>query len=1525
MAHKFQAMWDATAESFREQTGQSIKKDPPTTFEDCIKAIEERQQLSIKQEPEEKSKIEAAKTHVLHVIEYLKVFGGIASQAADAAFPASSLCFNAILFLLDIPTDIHDFHIAVKGLFETIGPTLNHFKMYDEMEEFDNLDSGLLLTIHQLMICFVDICKLSVKLRQSKSFREKLKTKTKLVLLKDDSGIQELLNRLESLSKDHSRQQGTQILILASDSNSRLRKFLDRTSLVEKAVLETQVNVTRLNDSNERREIKESSRDSLKMIKEKLGIDDEVTSSARLCEKLWKASVSGTGDWIRHLPEYSNWAPGINSQESSVLFLSGGPSTGKSILTSIILHRLKEEAEGSYQPASGRLPRILTGSYFFSTEKSGAGKDGEDIKPLHTAIKSMAYQLAEQDPVFETALSQTCNRKGVNNGFLRDINCKKLWELLGIGSPKGHATHYLLFDGLADLESHATEAVNELMEIIGSMDQTKSSVRILVSMRPEIPKPLSSQHLEIVMESHNEDDLRVYIDDRLKKMDILQEPNEVSTRVKKKVLGLSAQVKGNYYNVNAALERVFKIANDDGTENEVDMVLEASREGHNTMFQSQIAELELALSAQEICELNELLIWTIFIKRINVTVDILKAALFLRFRKHPIQPLEKKLRAKYSKVLSVTDNKVVEVVDGMREFLIKPRLEPRRIDETPRFSATITITKGDRTNVQSFLWQLMHKINTYDLVPEDSETRKPTKESIQVNEFDAHLTIVRRILQLIDEDPNPNTEALGKYALCFLPDHLSDLKNAEVAGPDSLKPSEKREIGNGLYKLFSHPNNIEKHWKSCGWVVWYGTKEEIAIFLSWLADESVTGHLGYRDRIWLKDTVAKHKTPARPLLSDLMNMLARRWLQDSSWEAPTVFWWLERYLTMVGLNDNNNNPNGVGDAPGNDTTSGPGSREMTVAEVENWCQREFFKGIEPGSLWYERLGSTYHGRREIDRAADSYRKAIDLHSQNPLCFERLAEYLGTTLDGLYGIRGAITEAEKTAKSIEKDESPDKGMLIDIYLRLADLHYRLGQQQPAIEYTDKVLNLEPDQVEVQYRLLRICLLNSSRETYAKFWRRLTRNPEDQHKTGSLTAILQQLTSDENSEDLIMNWFSLMEAGDFQTFLDETAIAIDIVQRQGQSDVKAQLLLYEGIARHYSKDTGTLTGTDIDSWNQCLEQYTVSTRYLPQLQASTLISAHHFDRFRAEENFASKEKHIQRLRELALKNSPFVISATKAYLASAYRFKNVEQAKEVLRGSMSSALDMLSDDEIENDLAGYSHVAQIALSCGDELNALSAYSQFLGSPPGNDPLGWVLDFDLESARAASRDLQVAIKAKFPDLPIFAKQLEFALEHIDSKILSAQNSNDTGNVSNTKGLEEVRSRLRRLVECRTQFRNVYVCDGPCGRLWDFENPIFVCKYCCEVTFCPECLEKLKRGNERIFSFGGIVCKKDHDWLYLPKREKKEWMECLMGNVRVGGRLENGVRKDGKLVTVSEWLDTVKREWGWGSEDIKMDSGDA
>ena len=83
MARKFDVMWQAAAADFSRQTGKSIQKSPPTTLDDCLIAIRQSQQISATEEPEEDTRLEKFKNGGLCVIECLKVFGGIASQAAD--------------------------------------------------------------------------------------------------------------------------------------------------------------------------------------------------------------------------------------------------------------------------------------------------------------------------------------------------------------------------------------------------------------------------------------------------------------------------------------------------------------------------------------------------------------------------------------------------------------------------------------------------------------------------------------------------------------------------------------------------------------------------------------------------------------------------------------------------------------------------------------------------------------------------------------------------------------------------------------------------------------------------------------------------------------------------------------------------------------------------------------------------------------------------------------------------------------------------------------------------------------------------------------------------------------------------------------------------------------------------------------------------------------------------------------------------------------------------------------------------
>ncbi|KAI5867221.1 hypothetical protein GGS23DRAFT_547379 [Durotheca rogersii] len=71
------------------------------------------------------------------------------------------------------------------------------------------------------------------------------------------------------------------------------------------------------------------------------------------------------------------------------------------------------------------------------------------------------------------------------------------------------------------------------MDTIRDMDRTKPSVRVLVSMRPDSLEPRPHfRHLEINVEQHNGSDLRGYVDDTLKKMDILQGSDEDSRPIK---------------------------------------------------------------------------------------------------------------------------------------------------------------------------------------------------------------------------------------------------------------------------------------------------------------------------------------------------------------------------------------------------------------------------------------------------------------------------------------------------------------------------------------------------------------------------------------------------------------------------------------------------------------------------------------------------------------------------------------------------------------------------------------------------------------------------------------------------------------------------------------------------------------------------------------------------------------------------------------------------------------------------------
>ena len=313
-------------------------------------------------------------------------------------------------------------------------------------------------------------------------------------------------------------------------------------------------------------------------------------------------------------------------------------------------------------------------------------------------------------------------------------------------------------------------------------------------------------------------------------------------------------------------------------------------------------ELSESLSAKEIEEVNELLIWVIYGFE-WLFIDELEAGLFLRFEKTSLQPLEKKLRGKYAKLFSnpdygvAVDEDTAEVVKFIRSTTRTTE------DSAPKISATITITNADMRTVQSFLWSLNEKAMIEKFVFDNSAALTTFKGKIQVNEFDAHLVIVKQAFKMFSLEPDDRTSALTQYLLDRLPDHLDKLHDA--SGMDELMPSEKREIGKGVFNLVADGEVIEKFWlhrknnrDTVSTVNWVVDRSRAEPFWKWLEDPEAIRALGKKDREWVKQRRAE-SDPNRALLRPSTVVVANNWLRGRTWDVSQAFAWIRAFLLIV--------------------------------------------------------------------------------------------------------------------------------------------------------------------------------------------------------------------------------------------------------------------------------------------------------------------------------------------------------------------------------------------------------------------------------------------------------------------------------------------------------------------------------------------------------------------------------------------------------------------------------------------------
>lgn len=274
--------------------------------------------------------------------------------------------------------------------------------------------------------------------------------------------------------------------------------------------------------------------------------------------------------------------------------------------------RLEEQKGGTY-----------VAHHFFP---ASARKSEDRNNPVHLALKYLAFQIARVDPTLQKTLAKACETPGSFRSSA-ESELSKLWEEMKIGQSGSTATYYFVLDGIENLIEKDAKTLLTFVFGFQRDQQPGKAVRLLLSGTAN----LFAEHQdrdgerEIRMDIENPQDMRIIIQRKLSRHGMLQnaKPNVQEQTAKDMILeDLPGKSKGSYSSLELELNKVIKQFSRRTAIEDLEKMLKSPTNSRG----EAIRDLERALTADDIAELNELLKWVVY-GTVSLTIDELEAAM----------------------------------------------------------------------------------------------------------------------------------------------------------------------------------------------------------------------------------------------------------------------------------------------------------------------------------------------------------------------------------------------------------------------------------------------------------------------------------------------------------------------------------------------------------------------------------------------------------------------------------------------------------------------------------------------------------------------------------------------------------------------------------------------------------------------------------------------------------------------------------------------------------------------------------
>jgi hypothetical protein len=782
-------------------------------------------------------------------------------------FAPSTLCFNAISYLIETGAKYKRIFSSLAELFQRISDVLERCKIYMRLPA-DAVDASLRKIINEELVCFVEICALSIKVMRG----NKMLIALKVFAFDSDEGVSAQLERLAWL--------------VERESQMRATLGFESQKISERVIVEARDGTRRVSASVDELLTFEKKKDADSMAKRLLGsIENNLDTPSEFFKdvqanfkRYLSEQVPGSGQWLQSDPHYASWVDSPRSR-CSILGLSGAQGVGKSFLFAAIVKHLQEMCN------EGSEDMIRTSVAYYILDKDTNGPS------LLKALQVLAWQIAKADMVYRKDLSLV-QTAGVNQiGSICDI-------LFGRSS-KRDSTFYLLLDGIEQTDKqHLKEFLHVLDEWQSrSPGWSRFTLRILLSGRTEtmgrVKDHLGDGISVIDVAMKNRDDILKFINNQMDKMDILSGSTYQVQSLRAEILdGLAKRTNGDFVSIRLLLDEI----STKQRPGEIRDIIARSGEDRSDTIIRTIAALNETLSDEDIADLNELLTWVLFALRL-LSVEELEAVLFLKAGEPSLRPLVEKLRGQYSSLFRIAAANVNFASESIADFF-RQSSSPSDHEESP--TDTTDVSESEVRIIRRFLESVCDPALYAKFRFDEFFQRKlkgKTSILVAVDAEMAHLKLARACLDVLcsSESSSPHLNDLYNYAVHHFAQHLA------LANPALTLPQHKIALGPKLVKVFTDEKVIKRLWSYSSHdlrIHWIYRDEYAEVLMKWLQDSAVRKDVPQKVREWVKSLSDKSQLDT-DLLEHVARVLALQWLHSDAWDILRPFMALHGYITKV--------------------------------------------------------------------------------------------------------------------------------------------------------------------------------------------------------------------------------------------------------------------------------------------------------------------------------------------------------------------------------------------------------------------------------------------------------------------------------------------------------------------------------------------------------------------------------------------------------------------------------------------------